>query len=366
MKGILRSLPAFRAAGYEPEAWCWEIETGVEIDRVTHLPSCGARKLKMLQAIVFSFQVTLLYLWRFSICGQKRPDVIYSCVPYLPFCDVAHTQFSPWDWLKHMKQMGRSSARDWLEYWGWCLLRPWYWFFLETTTAKVVISPSRAVADDYLEVCPERHVEIVPNSYDPSRFNPHARELYRQSVRTELAYGKQHRVFIFVSTGHYRRKGFFIAVEAMRNLFLRQPDVRFLVVGGQPHTLDLLRSRLDAEFCGWRDWLLFTGVTTAPERYFAAADAFLYPSWSEAFALVEIEAAACGLPLFLTPHHGCEMVLEDGVNGRLIAFEPDRITPVLESFVTGEWQPTSCEVKQAIDSTAYSEHLTRIVKSCTD
>lgn len=31
------------------------------------------------------------------------------------------------------------------------------------------------------------------------------------------------------------------------------------------------------------------------ERYLAASDAFLFPSYSEAFALVEVEAAACGL-----------------------------------------------------------------------
>lgn len=364
MKGILRSLPAFRAAGYEPEAWCWEIENGVNIDKVSLLPSLGARKLKMLQAIIFSAQVTCLYIWRFSICGQQRPDIIYSCVPYLPFCDVAHTQFSPWDWLKHMKKMGRTSVRDWLEYWAWCLLAPWYRLFLETTTTRMVIAPSRAVAQDYSFICPERRVEVIANSFDQTRFNQQVRKIHRQPVRTKLGYEPEHRVFIFVSTGHYKRKGFFIAVAAMNALYQRQPNVRFLVVGGQEHTLGQLRRRLDAEFEGWRDWLYFVGSTTTPEQYFAAADAFLYPSWSEAFALVEIEAAACGLPLFLTAHHGSEMVLEEGVNGRFISFDPYEIMPVLESFVTGEWQPISSEVKEAMDSNAYAARLTDVIRSC--
>lgn len=363
MKGILRSLSVFREAGYEIEAWCWEIEKGVEIQTVTVLPQYGARHLKMLQAIVFSVQVTLLYCWRFVICGQQRPDVIYSNVPYLPFCDVAHTQFSPWDWLKHMKQMGRSTLRDWLEYLAWCLLRPWYHYFLTTTTAGVVISPSLAVADDYLQASPERHVEVVPNSYDPARFNLKVRDHYRQNMRAKLSYEDKHCVFVFVSTGHYRRKGFFIAVKAMQKLHESQPDVRLLVVGGQAKALDLLRTRLDHQFPDWQAWLQFSGITTTPEQFLAASDAFLYPSWSEAFALVEIEAAACGLPLFLTPHHGCEMVLEDGLNGRLISFEPDEITPVLNSFVTGEWKPSLRPMKYALDSSGYAERLIQIIRS---
>jgi glycosyltransferase involved in cell wall biosynthesis len=58
------------------------------------------------------------------------------------------------------------------------------------------------------------------------------------------------------------------------------------------------------------------------EKYYAASDAFLFPSYFEAFCLAEIEAAACGLPLLLTPHHGSEMILRDGVNGVRLSFDP--------------------------------------------
>jgi glycosyltransferase involved in cell wall biosynthesis len=93
------------------------------------------------------------------------------------------------------------------------------------------------------------------------------------------------------------------------------------------------------------------------ETYFAAADALLFPSYSEAFALVEVEAAACGLPLFLTPHHGSEMILEDGVNGRLIEFDTERIAQVLAEFVEGRWKPTGTSLKHAVDSATYAQRL---------
>ena len=68
--------------------------------------------------------------------------------------------------------------------------------------------------------------------------------------------------------------------------------------------------------------MTFAGMQEEVEKYYAAGDAFIFPSYFEAFCLAEIEAAACGLPLLLTPHHGSEMILQDGVNGRLLSFDP--------------------------------------------
>jgi len=44
---------------------------------------------------------------------------------------------------------------------------------------------------------------------------------------------------------------------------------------------------------------------------------------------VEIEAAAMGLPLLLTPHHGSEMILKDGVNGLVLPFDAAGIAEIL-------------------------------------
>ncbi len=75
--------------------------------------------------------------------------------------------------------------------------------------------------------------------------------------------------------------------------------------------------------------------------------------------LVEVEAGACGLPLFLTRHHGSEMIMEAGKNGLWLEFHPVNIADVLETFVTKEWQPTPVPLKHAMDSDTYAQRLTQ-------
>jgi glycosyltransferase involved in cell wall biosynthesis len=129
------------------------------------------------------------------------------------------------------------------------------------------------------------------------------------------------------------------------------------VVGGRLRRLDELQTKLDAAHPDWKSWMTFTGLVPDVEKYFAAADAFLFPSYSEAFALVEVEATACGLPLFLTPHHGSEMILQDGINGRCLDFDAGQISRVLAEFVSGQWQPSKLQPGNALDSTAYARRL---------
>jgi hypothetical protein len=80
---------------------------------------------------------------------------------------------------------------------------------------------------------------------------------------------------------------------------------------------------------------------------------------------VEVEASACGLPLFLTRHHGSEMILEDRVNGRYVEFDAQKIAEVLCEFVTQQWQPRSAHNKHAVDKTMYARQFAdELVEAC--
>lgn len=363
MKGVIRSFPEIRKAGFEIEVWCWRCDAGIDPDQVVRLPVLGARLLGPLQAIVFSILVTVRAFWLFQILGRPRPEVTYSIVPYLSRCDVAHAHFSPWDWENRMRAMGSRTPKEWLERAANLIIRSWTNWFVCTTRARSIIVPSDAVADDFRRVTDRAFITVLPNSYDPARFNLEARELWRDSQRAEIGYTSEHRVFLFVSTGHYRRKGFFLAVQALEKLRINHPAARLLVVGGVPRTLDGLRVRLNADHPGWEKWLHFAGSTDEPEKFMAAADAFLFPSYSEALALVEIEAAACGLPLFLTHHHGSEMVLENCVNGSLIDFDPDHIARTLDRFLNGDWKPQRATLKRALDRDGYAAGLVALLRA---
>ena len=67
---------------------------------------------------------------------------------------------------------------------------------------------------------------------------------------------------------------------------------------------DVERYRALARGEGVEDRVRFFGRRTDTERFYRAADAFLFPSLYEAFPLVALEAAACGLPIVATASMG--------------------------------------------------------------
>jgi hypothetical protein len=115
MKGMIRSFPAIKQAGFEIEIWCWDCDAGLQVDRIVKLSSTGAWLLGPFRGIWFGAQVALRSWWLFTVLGRQRADLVYTVLPYLPDCDVAHAHFSSWDWEARMKAMGNHSLRDWLE-----------------------------------------------------------------------------------------------------------------------------------------------------------------------------------------------------------------------------------------------------------
>jgi glycosyltransferase involved in cell wall biosynthesis len=83
-----------------------------------------------------------------------------------------------------------------------------------------------------------------------------------------------------------------------------------LIVGDGPD-LDKLRRRYpDAYFVGYK-----FGAVLA--RHLAAADVFVFPSRTDTFGLVMLEAMACGTPVAAFPVTGPIDVVDDGVSGCL-------------------------------------------------
>ena len=236
-------------------------------------------------------------------------------------------------WARIELRLGFSNWRDIARYpfvvISACLERLQWW----SPSLRVALAVSDSVADEVRSRARSRvKVETLSNSYDETRFNPGVRTLYRDAMRTTLGYVVDDKVFCFVSAGHYRRKGFWLAVEALAKV-RKTPSGKnacLLVVGGAEGTLTLLRSEARLRFPGSEVWMTFVGMQFEVEKYYAASDAFIFPSYFEAFCLAEIEAATCGLPLLLTPHHGTEMILQDGVNGRLLSYDPAEMSRQLE------------------------------------
>ncbi|MES2569170.1 MAG: glycosyltransferase family 4 protein [Verrucomicrobiota bacterium] len=319
---LLHSLPSIREAGWEIEIWCLRSDAPRDAARHVFIPA--PKWLGPFELLYFSLAVNLYGLWRKFFGRPMRFTVIHAtCGTYLG-ANLTSVHFVSSLWAKKQIELGfdtwKEVARFLLGFGGVVFERLTWW----SPSIKKILCVSDSIAREIKERAPAGvPVETFPNSYDETRFNPDVRERYRQAVRTELGLQPCDTAFVFVSQGHYKRKGLWLAVEALARLRQeRLSHLRLLVVGGSAATLDSLRLQLAVRAADWKKWVLLLGMQPQVEKYYAAADAFLFPSYFEAFSLAEIEAAACGLPLLLTPHHGAEMILRDGINGMELSFDP--------------------------------------------
>ena len=49
--------------------------------------------------------------------------------------------------------------------------------------------------------------------------------------------------------------------------------------------------------------------------------------------------------------------MEDGINGRWIDFDAEKMAAVLSEFVSGAWKPSPSVLKHALDGEAYAQRL---------
>jgi glycosyltransferase involved in cell wall biosynthesis len=83
-----------------------------------------------------------------------------------------------------------------------------------------------------------------------------------------------------------------------------------LIVGDGPERERLERQYPEAHFVGYRH-----GEDLA--RHVSAADVMVFPSLTDTFGLVNLEAMACGVPVAAYPVTGPVDVIEDGCTGAL-------------------------------------------------
>ncbi|MEQ8858404.1 MAG: glycosyltransferase family 1 protein [Pseudomonadales bacterium] len=102
-----------------------------------------------------------------------------------------------------------------------------------------------------------------------------------------------------------------IAVEKNIDAFLSLPlDADRIVVGDGPARVELQKRFPDAQ---WRG--LLKGEALVREH--AAADVMVFPSRTDTFGLVMLEAMACGTPVAAFPATGPIDVVSEGINGAL-------------------------------------------------
>ena len=141
---------------------------------------------------------------------------------------------------------------------------------------------------------------------DMQRFDHSRRELWRTQVRQDLNIPEDACVFGFAGR-ITKDKGINELISAFSTL--EDQTIRLLLVGN-PENADTLLAKA-AQDCR----VIYHEAVPDIERYFAAMDVLVLPSYREGFGNIVIEAEAMGLPVIVSDMPGPTDAMEEGETG---------------------------------------------------
>lgn len=172
---------------------------------------------------------------------------------------------------------------------------------------RLTMVPTVALKSE-LEAQGFRGLRVVARGVDLARFDPAHRS---EALRAGWGADASTPVVLYVGRlAAEKNLGLLLdAFEAMRAV---QPALRLVLVGDGPLREELQQRCPEAIFAGRRQ-----GHDLAV--HYASADCFMFPSQTETFGNVVIEAMASGLPVLAFAHAAAGEVLADGLSGRTVA-----------------------------------------------
>jgi glycosyltransferase involved in cell wall biosynthesis len=198
---------------------------------------------------------------------------------------------------------------DYAERYGLGLLRPlvFAWMRRFHNRADATLVPT-AELQGFLRGHGFQRVQLLRRAVDTELFSPLRRDVER---RREL--GLEPAQLAVVHVGRIApEKNLELAVRAFRQIQQQQPGARFVFVGDGPARAELASANPD---------FIFTGVLRGPAlaATFASCDLFLFPSLSETFGNVTLEAMACGLATVAYDYGAAREHLRDGEHGAAVS-----------------------------------------------
>ena len=268
----------------------------------------GSAQIPRYPGMRFGFPANrmLRNLWR-----EKRPDAIY----------VATEGPLGWSAMRTAAQMGIPSASgfhtrfdEYMRDYGVGFLQPlavrWMRRFHNTSAATIV--PTCELME-FLQGIGFDQVTHMPRAVDTSLFHPARRD---EALRAEWGIGPDDLAVIYVGR-IAAEKNLQLGIRAFRELQKHRPDAKYVWVGEGPELAGIARDNPD---------FIVRGIQRGEDcaRHFASADLFLFPSHSETFGNVTIEAMASGIATVAFHYGAAKEHLKDGVHGASIRDRDDQ------------------------------------------
>lgn len=234
-----------------------------------------------------------------------KPDLVHICSPFflgifaqryarerkIPVANSFHTRF-----VSYLKYYGFG----WFEKYGWRYLR---WFY---DKGDICLAPSQVTIGE-LRSKGFNNLELWSRGMDLKRFSPQYAD---RGLKLKWS-PREKPIALFVGR-LVKEKDVEIILKA--NIILRQKDVEYqlVFVGDGPMRRQIEKEAPDAVLAGHLD-----GDDLS--RAYASSDIFVFPSTTESFGNVVLEAAASGLPVIGSSEGGVGELIQNGETGYLTA-----------------------------------------------
>lgn len=259
----------------------------------------GSLRLPFYQEIRLGYPqyFTLKKLWT-----QERPDMVqvvtegplgFAAVKAaralnIPVISDFHTNFDQYAKSYHASGLFKLAS--------------WYLKYLHNQTL-ITLVPTRELQKQ-LEGKGYVSTGIMERGIETQLFNPARRNL---ALREKLGV-QPHELLVVLVSRIAQEKNLDLAFDAFYEIEREVPDAKFLIVGDGPEKQRLERDYDDCIFVGRK-----VGVELA--EHYASSDLFLYPSTSETFGNVVLEAMMSGVPTVAFGYAAAGQFIQTGQNG---------------------------------------------------
>jgi UDP-glucose:(heptosyl)LPS alpha-1,3-glucosyltransferase len=243
------------------------------------------------------------------------------------------------------------------------VLNPYHWLilFLENNIFKQcrykkIIAISEMVKRNIIQNygVPSSDIEVIYNGVDIKKFHPENKMKYRSEIRQRHGLEDSDFVVLFMGSG-FERKGVGYLIRAVETI---PQQVAVLIVGkGDAKKFSNIIKRQRIIFCG---------PQKDNDKYYAAADIFVFPTIYEPFGNVHLEALASGLPVITTRNSGAAEIIKDNVHGFVIE-EPEDFRAIAEKITVfldnrEKLKSVSENARRLAEEFTFEKHINKILE----